>query len=148
MHATVDSPWTGVRLALLLILLLCFILFFVSWPFLVCFVFPSLEFSLAGYRSVNLTLPFLNCENGDFLVRMRDIFGCALNPRSLLWVFLWTNCMSTEQDVSQWHKQNGSFVAIWFILLWVFLWTKGCKRTLQLIKDSNLNWSQILCTKP
>jgi len=28
--------------------------------------------------------------------------------------------MSTEQDVSQWHKKNGSFVAIWFILLWVF----------------------------
>ncbi len=56
-HATVDDPWTGVRLALLFILLLCFISFFVSWFFVLCFVFPSLEFSVAGWRSVNLALP-------------------------------------------------------------------------------------------
>jgi hypothetical protein len=52
------------------ILLLCF---FVSWSFFLCFVFHSLEFSVAGWRSVNLALLFLNCENGDFSILMRDI---------------------------------------------------------------------------
>jgi len=47
--------------------------FFVFWSCVLCFVFPSLEFSVAGWRSVNLTLPFLNHENGDFSILMRDI---------------------------------------------------------------------------
>jgi hypothetical protein len=68
-HAIVDHPWTGLWLALLFILLLCFIcLFFFFDP-----LFSVLEFSVAGWRSVNLTLPFLNHENGDFWILMRDI---------------------------------------------------------------------------
>jgi hypothetical protein len=47
--------------------------FFVSWSFFLCFVFHSLEFSVAGWSSVNLALLFLNCENGDFSILMRDI---------------------------------------------------------------------------
>ncbi len=50
------------RLVLLFILLLCFILFFVSWSFVLCFVF-SLGFSVAGGRIVNLALASLNHEN-------------------------------------------------------------------------------------
>ncbi len=50
-----------------------FFLFFVSSSFVFCFVFPSLEFSVAGWRSVNLALPFLYHENGDFTILMRDI---------------------------------------------------------------------------
>jgi hypothetical protein len=56
---------------LLFILLSCF---FVSWSFVLCFAFPAFEFSVAGWRSVNLALPFLNHENGDFLILMRDIY--------------------------------------------------------------------------
>jgi hypothetical protein len=37
------------------------------------FVFPSLEFSMAAWRSVDLASPFLNHENGDFSILMRDI---------------------------------------------------------------------------
>ncbi len=60
------------RLALLFILLFSFF-FFVSSSFVLCFVFPSLEFSLAGQRSVNLALHFINREKGDFSILMRDI---------------------------------------------------------------------------
>jgi hypothetical protein len=43
------------------------------------FVFPSLEFSMAGCRSVDLASPFLNHENGDFSILMRDIyFDCCI----------------------------------------------------------------------
>ncbi len=44
-----------------------FMLFLFLGPLFFVFVFPSLEFSVAGWRSFNLALPFLNCENGDFL---------------------------------------------------------------------------------
>jgi hypothetical protein len=46
---------------------LYFILFFVSWFFVFCFVVPSLEFSVAGQRSVNLAQAFLNHENRDLV---------------------------------------------------------------------------------
>jgi len=72
-HATVDGPWPGMRLALLFILPSCFILFLVPWSFVLSFVFPFLEFSVAGWRSVNLALPFPNHENGDFWILMREI---------------------------------------------------------------------------
>jgi hypothetical protein len=72
-HATVDGPWPGVKLALLFILPSCSILFFVPCSFVLSFVFPFLEFSVAGWRNVNLALPFLNHENGDFWILMREI---------------------------------------------------------------------------
>ncbi len=53
----------------------CFHIVFVSWYFVLCFVFPSFEFSVVGWRSVNLALPFLNRENGDFSILMRDIYS-------------------------------------------------------------------------
>jgi hypothetical protein len=56
---------------------------------LLCFVFPSLEFSVAGWRSANLTLPFLNYENGDFSIHMRDIFKVESGwvwPVCLFWL--------------------------------------------------------------
>ncbi len=79
------------RLALLFILLSCFILSFVFWFFLPYFVFPSLEFSVAGWRSVNLTLPFLDRGNGDFSILMRDILIMYLTDlmqeyRHILWI--------------------------------------------------------------
>ncbi len=64
--------WRRVRLALLFILLSGFF-FLVSWSFVLCFFFPSLEYSVAGWRNVNLALPFLNCENGDLSILIRDI---------------------------------------------------------------------------
>ncbi len=51
----------------------CFLVVFVSWSFVLCFAFPSLEFSVAGWRSVNLALLFLNYENWDFSILMRGI---------------------------------------------------------------------------
>ncbi len=51
----------------------CFHVVFVSWSFVLCFAFLSLEFSVAGWRSVNLALAFLNSENGDFSILMRYI---------------------------------------------------------------------------
>ncbi len=52
---------TGVRLAPLFMLLLCF-LFLVSLSFVLCFIFPSLEFSVVGRRSVNLYFLFLDMK--------------------------------------------------------------------------------------
>jgi len=46
------SPGTVVHTAFV------FYLVFVSWFFVLCFVFPSLEFSVAGRRSVNLASAF------------------------------------------------------------------------------------------
>ncbi len=51
----------------------CFLVVFVSWSLFSVFVFPSLEFPVSGWGSVNLTLPFLNHENGDFLILTRDL---------------------------------------------------------------------------
>jgi hypothetical protein len=72
-YISADEWW---RLAPLFILLSCFIYLFVSWSLVLCFVFRSLEFSVAGWRSVNLAVHFLNYENGDFLILMRDILTC------------------------------------------------------------------------
>jgi hypothetical protein len=126
MHATINGPWTGVRLALLLILLSWFFFYYyfyfyfyrVSWSFVLCFVFPSLEFSVAGWRSVNLTLPFLNRENGDFSILMRDItlyewssFRSKLGGRQIkvnhAWgkfFFIWlSRSKGRNMEVLQWN---------------------------------------------
>ncbi len=55
------SPGTVVHTAFV------FYLVFDSWFFVLCFVFPSLEFSVSGRRSVNLAQPFLNHENRDLV---------------------------------------------------------------------------------
>ncbi len=52
-------------------------LFFVSCFFFVfvfvCFFFPGLELSVVSWRSFNLAVFFLHCENGDFSILMKDI---------------------------------------------------------------------------
>jgi hypothetical protein len=73
---------TAVHTALVFYIVFCSFLVSVSWSFVLCFDFPSLEFSVACRRSVNLALIFLNHENGDFSILMRDIFsnhcgGCS-----------------------------------------------------------------------
>jgi hypothetical protein len=44
---------------------------------------------VAGWRSVNLALPSLNDENGDFLILMRDIYLLMVqSSRQLILIFL------------------------------------------------------------
>jgi len=55
------------------------------------FLYSSIPYSMAGWRSVNLVLPFLNCGNGDFLFLMRDI--------SLSVAFGSQDCLQSRTDL-------------------------------------------------
>jgi hypothetical protein len=94
--------------------------FFVFWSFVLCFVFPSLEFSVAGWRSVNLTLPFLNHENGDFSILMRDISYLKIvsssrfcNSEVSLWTLLcyccWSQGLFAELICSHWYIRKDEY---------------------------------------
>jgi hypothetical protein len=101
-----------------------FILFFISWSFVLCFVFPSLEFSVAGWRRVNLTLPFLNYENGDFSILMRDIFKVESG-----WVWPVCVCFGCCKDSSRSFDSVLRFYFNWDMTIVMQYW--GCARHLK-----------------
>ncbi len=55
------------------IIVFCPCLVFALWSFVLSFDYPSLEISVSFCRSVSLVFPFLNSQNGYFLIPMRDI---------------------------------------------------------------------------
>ncbi len=87
-HASIDGPWTDVKLALLFHIAFVFYLVFLFLILCSLFFCLFLEFSVASWRSVNLTLLFLNRENGDIWILMRDISPAQDFQRGMVWYIL------------------------------------------------------------
>jgi hypothetical protein len=71
-----------VRLALFI---LCFHVVFVSWSFVLCFVFPYSGILWQIEEVLTSLLPFLNHGNWDFSSLMRDFFGWRCSERKNRW---------------------------------------------------------------
>jgi len=96
--------------------------------FLPSFVSHFLEvFLLTWRRSFNLVPAFLNCENGDFLILMRDICWCfwvyllicGLSWYSNIVLFGFVRMFNVEILLEWWASAETGYDGLYLLLVWL-----------------------------